>query len=541
MKRRTILSLILSAGLLFPLSSCFNLDEDVYDTIPADNFGRNDAEVNAIIGPVYNTLKRYFNEYRDVSENSGMMSLKPTRRGGDWWDGGQYREFHFHTWTAQTQQLRNAWNAATQSIASCNLIYKTIEGSPLEETAKARALAEIRGVRAFWMYILCEYFGNVPMSLDFDDTSLPTNRPRQEVFDWLVKEVTEIKDLLRTDVSAASYGKFTKGSAYTLLAKLYLNAEAWGVSTTANAYQEVADACDVVMGMDYILEPNWKDNFAVANNGSKETILAACYSDQDTQYQNGLHFNTLHYLDNIYLGCTFSAWNGLCALPDLAKMFDHADPRYDGSFLHGPMTDPATGEILITAHGRQLIHGDDVTVIPGTERLDGDIQTWGDVEQEDGVRVYKWPYDRKTISAMENDFQIFRLADVYLMKAEALVRMGGDIAEATRLVNAVVERAWGSADHNYTTVDLETIWKERKFELAWECYAHQDDIRFGHFQDARWLKPSTAGKTYLNIFPIPLTAWQTNQQLTQNPGYPSFSAAKFYNSYFVAWLFARKS
>lgn len=97
------------------------------------------------------------------------------------------------------------------------------------------------------------------MSIDYNDTELPTCKTRKEVYDWLVKEVNEIKDLLREDVSDASYGKFTKGAAYTLLAKLYLNAEAWGVDSPR--YKEAADACDVVMGLPYILEANSKTNF----------------------------------------------------------------------------------------------------------------------------------------------------------------------------------------------------------------------------------------------------------------------------------------
>ncbi|MDF9830830.1 RagB/SusD family nutrient uptake outer membrane protein [Parabacteroides sp. PF5-6] len=518
MKKKSIISLILGACVLLSLPSCFNLDEEVYGTIPADNFGKNEGEINAIIGPVYNTLKKYYNNFQYVSDLGGEMSIVPTRRGGDWWDGGRYREMHFQNWTNVTGVLVSGWNAATQSVSSCNLVYETINNSEsLTPEAKASALAEIRGVRAFWIYALCEYWGNVPLVVDFKDTDLPTNKPRQEVYNWLVKELNEIKDLCRSDVSAASYGKFTKGAAYTLLAKIYLNAEAWGVDS--GKWQQAADACDVVMGLDYVLEPNWKTNFQVHNESSKEAILAACYSAQDTQDRHQMHYRTLHYKDNIALGGTWSSWNGTCALPDYVKRFDTEDPRYHGSFLLGEMIDPATGQVLITAHDRPLIHTVDVTIIPGTER-DGTV--WGDVQQEDGGRCNKWDYDKATLNAMENDFHIFRLADVYLMKAEALVRMGKDLGEATRLVNAVRERGYGHSGKNYDSVDLEKIQLERKFEFAWECHAHQDDIRFGTFWDARWLKESTKGKDYLAIYPVPLAAWQTNQNLKQNPGYPSF-------------------
>lgn len=80
---------------------------------------------------------------------------------------------------------------------------------------------------------------------------------------------------------------------------------------------------------------------------------------------------------------------------------------------------------------------------------------------------------------MENDIAIFRLADVYLMKAEALVRMGGDLGEATRLVNAIRERAYGNSDHNYTSVTLDDIYNERGYELAFEFVRRQDMIASG--------------------------------------------------------------
>lgn len=74
--------------------------------------------------------------------------------------------------------------------------------------------------------------------------------------------------------------------------------------------------------------------------------MACCFSANDTEWQNQLHYRTLHYKDNIPLGATFSAWNGICAQPDYVLLFDKEDPRYEGSFLVGPSIDPATGKVL---------------------------------------------------------------------------------------------------------------------------------------------------------------------------------------------------
>jgi len=121
---------------------------------------------------------------------------------------------------------------------------------------------------------------------------------------------------------------------------------------------------------------------------------------------------------------------------------------------------------------------------------------------------------------MENDFHIFRLADVYLMKAEAIVRSGGSGTDAAQLINDVRQRAYGSADHNYTTVGLEEILLERRFELAWEGWSRQDDIRFDEFEEGMWAASNCERATgeHLKLYPISQDAWQVNPNLVQNPG-----------------------
>jgi hypothetical protein len=507
------------ATFVMTLTSC-NLDEEVFDVVPSSNFGRTDAEIAAIVAPAYKSFSRFWSHnYMVLHECSGDMMLIPSKKGGDWFDGGQFREMHMHTWSATNSAIRDAWNRATESISTCNLIIYTIEQNKnIDAEAKAYYVNELRGVRAFWFYVMVDNWGNIPMVTDFTNTELPALTPRKEAYDFILKELNDIKDKVRADVGMASYGKFTKGVAYALLAKMYMNAEAWGVD--APRWQEAADACDEVMKLPYIIEPNWKTNFETNNDISREAILAACFSanESESKYRR-VDYDWLHYLDHIAMGHTPGGNNCMCAQPDYVKLFDPEDPRYKGSFLLGPMIDPATGDVLQTAHNRPLIHTVDVTIIPGTER---DGTTWGDVNQEDGARNYKWTYDKSLVNAMENDFHIIRLADVYLMKAEALVRMGKDNAEAARLVNVIRERAWGNNSHNATSVTLRDVELERKFEFAWEFWARQDNIRFGTFQDARWLKTSTTGQNHLNVFTIPQTAWQSNNKLVQNPGYPAF-------------------
>jgi len=147
---------------------------------------------------------------------------------------------------------------------------------------------------------------------------------------------------------------------------------------------------------------------------------------------------------------------------------------------------------------------------------------WGEVHQEEGARVNKWVFEKGlSNSDQENDFAIFRLADVYLMKAEALLRLNQNNAEATRLINVIRQRGFGNNSHNYTAATLDNLYLERRLELAWESTNRQDMIRFGRFLSPGYLRPSTS-PAHLLLFPIPEAAWETNNNLVQNPGYPPF-------------------
>jgi hypothetical protein len=498
-------------------NSCTDLDETVYSEVPVDKFGTNMEQVNALVGSVYSTFKAHipvWDSYVTLDELSGDMMAVPGFKGGDWGEP-MFRQAMQHTLNSQSSGWNNVYNYPSSYISLCNQTIYMINSNPaISDDDKASILAEVRGVRAFWYYTLCDHYGNVPIVTDFlDKNQLPATKSRKEVYEFILGELNDIKDKLRDDVATpASYGKFTKGSAYTLLAKMYLNAEVWNPSEGPK-WQECIDACDVVMGMPYILEPNWKTNFIPNNEVSKEAILSGVFKSGGSGIQNDIALNTLHYQDPIALGLAISPWNGLAANPDYVKAFDTLDVRYMGSFLIGPMIDPATKEVLITAHGRPLIHTVDMVM------NEVDETGWGWINQEEGARVAKWDYAPGLSLSMENDLHIFRLADVYLMKAEAILRKGGSNAEATDLINKIRDRAFNDPSKLLQSATLDDVYKERRLEFAWEGYTRQDMIRFGTFLAARPpFKPWVSDPKCL-LFPIPQEVIDANNNIIQNPGY----------------------
>ena len=128
----------------------------------------------------------------------------------------------------------------------------------------------------------------------------------------------------------------------------------------------------------------------------------------------------------------------------------------------------------------------------------------------------------------DTDFPVFRLADIYLMGAEAILRDGGSKQAAADLFNVVRTRAFGSASANVSAdeISLEMILDERARELYWECHRRTDLIRFGQFTDGdyvwQWkggVMEGTQTPSFRNIFPIPAADIGANPNLTQNPGY----------------------
>ena len=111
-----------------------------------------------------------------------------------------------------------------------------------------------------------------------------------------------------------------------------------------------------------------------------------------------------------------------------------------------------------------------------------------------------------------------RISDIYLMRAEAELRMGD---EPSALTDVNYLRSKRSAPDEtlpqYTTLTLDDILKERGYELYWEGLRRQDLIRFGKFTDAWQEKPATDASK--ELFPIPQSAVDVNENLTQNPGY----------------------
>ena len=522
-------------GLLIVPLGCTNLDETPVSVITPGTFFRNEGEVLAALAGVYAQLRSTAPEgtIYDANEVSTDEIVVPIR-GPDWIDNGQWIDLHNQTWTPTSAAASNffngGWNNAYTGVARANLFLASVE--PITVANKATLLAEGRALRAFYYYILMDFFGGVPIVTTTDVALRPRNT-RREVFDFIESELIAARDSgLPATWNAANNGRFTKGAADAILANMYLNAgvftkdgAAGGISATAyNSCAGVTvtggDACAAAIAAAdriltagiYVLADSFPQSFRADNSTSRENIFVVKFIAKD-----GLGFGydmaTLHYC--MYKNA--SPWNGFATLAQTYAAFDPADKRRR-VILIGPQVDVLTGTpAFVRSGGSCPTSGGTPLVFTQT------IDTITSASEGEGPRIYKWPADPAHVSQNSgNDYAWFRLGEIYLIKAEALHVQGQD-GPALTLLNNLRARTDPVAPALGAVSDA-VILSERLFELFGESKRRQDLIRFGKYTGrtdaaSNIYGGKTARPDYYVLFPIPQTQVNANPQLAQNPGY----------------------
>jgi len=496
------------------LCSCTKLDEEVYSSIPADNFFRNEAEVITNVGRIYAHMRRITDRF-----GAGSLDLVgtdeciiPFRETNLWYDNGLWIALHKHAFNPNLQVMNGGYTFCFDGIAMCNQILYQLQESKVEFAGKDKIFAEVKVARAYFYYKAMDWFGNIPISTDFKDTTLPKQRTRAEVWSFVVKDLTDNLSLLDDAPSAKSYGRTsTKAMGNMLLAKLYLNAEKW--TGTAKWDEAIAAANAVIATSAYSLSADYFSNFKAVNNASTENIFVVPYDKTQTPGQIlQIHCWTLHTLSQQTFGLIAFTWDGYAALEDFYKSYAASDKRID-SWLVGPQVS-AAGKPLMLSSTRQLNYRPQIKALYNT--LDPALL-------DDGVRFKKYEYEAglKDNESMSNDWVVFRYADALATKAEALMRKNGNQAnaEAVTLMNQIRFRAFGDHSHDYTQASLtmNELLAELGREFAWEYHRRQDLIRFNKYNDAWFEKP--AGSAFQELYPLPTNALNVNSNLKQNPGY----------------------
>lgn len=539
MKRIIYRILVLSA--LFSTVSCTELENTSYDNIIADGFQPTNEDIGSLLASAYVSWRKTFLLWNGVAR-AEMLSTDqdviPARPNG-WVDGGIYKRMHQHTWSTEDDIPLQSWVRTYDGINSCNRVIFQIESGQIDLGDKQTSIvSELKVLRASYYYVLDNLFGNVPIITRFDvpEGYLPEQSTRKEVYEFIIKELTENIPNLSDEVNTEYYGRFNKWAGYTLLAKMYLNSEVFSDGTHRD-FDKCIEACDRVMDCGYYqLEAEHTNVFVTNNENSKEIIFALPFDETYVTDWNAFdyHMYTLQPENQATYGFTDSPWGGVCAIPQFIDTFDPDDERLKDDFISGQQYDASGNPLVCTMGelvGQPLAYVNEVTSIDASQETHG--YRWGKFEYATGIT-----------NRLSNDFPLLRYADVYMMKAEALLR-SGQADEAAELVTKVRERNFTehpekaivtgddlkqtscydygrrddiSISHENVEIQYGRMLDELGWEFSQEGRRRQDMIRFGVFTTCSWFSHDASDATK-NLYPIPNSQILTNGNLKQNPGY----------------------
>jgi len=511
-------------------AGCTKLDLDIKSQLTPDKFPQTQSDYIAASGPAYTQLRaQYAQSYWFMQELCTDEAII-VARAGNWFDGGKWRDLHYHSWTIDHEHVNTTWQWGFSEVATCNRILQLFNAAP-DNINKRTTIAEIRTVRAYTNFLMMDLYGNIPLIKNFGDTvSLKTSK-RTDVFNYIESEIKTALPDLSAAVGQATYGRPTKWMAFALLAKMYLNAAYYTGSARSD---DAVAACDsIIRCRQFALDADYIRMFDIDNGPQiKDFIFAIPY---DNTLAKGQYFArySLHTALKDKYQIPFIPSDPLATLPEFYKLYnDPADSR-NKQWLVGKQYDNSGNPVMIhtTKAGLdqtykaadasapvdyQLNFTPNLTLDASIDPLKLDVGN-DELGKAKGYRNNKFFPDKTSADRNQsNDVPVFRFADILLTKAEAILRGGKPTYGETplSLVNQVRARAGAQP---IAAVNLQTILDERGRELAFEGWRRNDLIRFGKFEDKWGYKIDNDPRH--RIFPVPAMQIQLNPGLMQNAGY----------------------
>ena len=458
---KNVIKIIIYVALALPLFISCNgwLNEKNYGNPTTEDMMSNEDNVVLLVGQAYADVKWLHDHwgYWGVASLTSDECLCPVRMPGEHWsDGGYWRNLNTHSWDPMANAFKNIWNTTISGAVLCNKLLSTLSDNKgvMSDAVYNQYVGELETLRSYYYYMLFDCFGRIPYLEEFIDKTEPLMEP-EKVWSRLVTCLEKNAPNLPVvnDANRASYyGRVTQGFAYALLARLYLNAESFGctpsnislpatitLSSASDFYTNAVRCCDkIIKSGAYKIEPDFFSNFKIDNSGSKENIFVIVENgngDFDAR-SNGSMSNklriimlTLHYSHQGTWGLIEKPWNGFCARPSFIDRYAANDVRGPGNEGKGTKNEKRWGWFvgpIYNADGTTLLkdeNGDPAIIRKEVESLSGAL--WGD-----GARMSKYEVDKdKKYQFCENDFVLFRYADVLWMKEEAILRGGTGTSE----------------------------------------------------------------------------------------------------------------
>ena len=480
------INILITSLMLLAFLSCN--DNDFLDVNPSTETPEqalsSPTAATELVNAVYNKFLNW-NESSFAWNGVSSMTSDDADKGSDPGDtGGDKDLMDALSFSPTSLSFNEVWEANYQGIARANQALKFLPDLAIDETLKKRLIGESKFLRALFYFRLVEMFGGVPLIKSVPDiqnqddiTAANSRATRQEVYDFIMTDLTEAAVDLPTQYGGADLGRATKGAALTLLAKVHM------YQGTTEDWQNVKDLTTQVMGLGYDLTTNYEDIWKEIGENNIESIFEIqARGETPNKGVEG------YFVTQGARGAGGWGWGFNTPSQDLADAYEPNDARRDATIIF-------RGETLW-----------DGLLVPNTVSNPMYNQKAYVSKTEETFNGNDWDSNK--------NIRILRYAEVLLMNAEAAIEVGGDAATPLNLVR---HRA-GLGDA--PVVDKMAIWKERRVELAFEHDRYFDLVRQGRAGEVL----RAHGKNFVDgkheLFPIPQAQIDlSGGLLTQNPGY----------------------
>ncbi|EIJ39590.1 RagB/SusD family nutrient uptake outer membrane protein [Galbibacter orientalis] len=580
MKNRIIIALF---GIsLFSNISCTDLNEEVIDE-SLDGSGQAEA-VSGAIAPAYGQIAwtwRHTNYY-GLQLIPSDEAILPYRGGTDWYDNGKFLDAHTHDISPSNDLVGSSWNEVTKNISRTLSAIEVLK--PLAEAGDAEAegaLHEMIALRAYLNMLTLDSWG-IAFKKETSEELSEILRG-QEAINYIESELISVVDIINTNKAP---GRMSQAAVWGLLARLYLNAAVYrDPYGTPQFSQEdmkmvVQYTDNIINSGKFSFSPEYFDLFNDDNHDNPELIFAldqrgvlnnehsrwAYWSLAGSWFPRPEHpsadgtdgpaitsdfyqtwvdaygnvdpaeADARFYKKNQDIPVALQDLTGLSPLNDEAHYYCMAaeDFEIDRGIIRGVIWGPRKDDngSFYTCDGGYRIYpvkqtkgnGPDKDVAYVNHTLKVDFSNQGRLHAA-GYRASKYQFSHTSPNGNNYssvDLVLMRYAEIYLMRAEAKLRLGdnaGALADVNKVRTSRTARAPIPAA--LAAIDLESLYRERGFELYWEGFRRGDQIRFGHYEDA-WTE-KTSSDVHHRLFPIPQDAIDGASNISgyieQNAGY----------------------
>ncbi len=433
------------------------------------------------------------------------------------WNDQTIQDFHNLKYTSGDFFLKGVYarpiynvtliNEYIRECADDKLASRNITGADAETIRQSKA--EARFLRAFNYWVMMDLFGKSTFITEADLVGAfrPQEIGRAALFNYIETELKDLENQLPA-AKTAVYGRVDRAAGWALLARIYLNAEVY--SGTARYTDAITYANKVIAG-GYSLHTNYRELFMADNNRTAQNELiftATCDGFATKSYGNTTFL--IHApvgSDNADYGSN-GGWFGYRATSGLANLFDDLTGATDKRAM-----------FTTSQYGTSAAQ----IAIPDISDFSNGLH----VNKYRNIRADGNPVNDPNKEFSDIDFPLFRLAEMHLIYAEAVLRggSGGDQGTALNYINLLRARA-GATPIAIGQLSTQFVLNERGRELYWEGHRRTDLVRYNQLTTATYLWPYKGGiaggtsvDSKFNLFPIPSDALNANPNLTQNTGF----------------------